>query len=101
MSHLVAVCFQKLIPAHVPFMFSDSREDDQNARTIMKALRLPVCRFCGRNWHPPEGVVAADSFCSVCSGDRKARAIKTLGAKKPVRIPNMGSYALPPKRRAV
>lgn len=67
----------------------------------MKALRLPKCRFCGRVWHPQEGVVASKSFCSACSGDRRELAIKALGAKPPVRTPDLGPYVLPPKRRAV
>ena len=67
----------------------------------MKALRLPVCRFCGRVWHPQEGVVAAKSFCRACSGYRRTLAIKDLGAKPPVRSPDMGPYALPPKRRSI
>lgn len=74
---------------------------NQNADTVMKALRLPVCRFCGRTWLPQEGVVAAKNFCTACSKDRRNLAIKAFGAKPPVRTPDLGPYALPPKRRAV
>lgn len=67
---------------------------------VVKALLLPMCRFCGRNWHPQEGVVAAKSFCGACSKERREVAIESLGTKPIVRFSEMGAYTLPRKQRA-
>lgn len=81
-------------------MFLFVWEDQLNVVEVMKALRLPACRFCGVAWHPQEGVVAADSFCSACSVDRRKLAVKVLGAKPVVRKLDMGPYTLPKPSRA-
>jgi hypothetical protein len=42
----------------------------------------PTCRFCESQWRPPEGVVAAMSFCANCRKERQRIAKKELGLKR-------------------
>ena len=37
-------------------------------------LMPPSCRYCGRQWYPPEHVSANVAFCSECKSDRLAKA---------------------------
>lgn len=50
--------------------------------TIVKALRLPNCRFCGLAWHPQEGVVAAKSYCKACAAERRRIAERKFDLRK-------------------
>lgn len=38
----------------------------------------PKCRFCGKEWQPPPGVHANDSYCRACSDARQAIAREEL-----------------------
>jgi hypothetical protein len=47
-------------------------------RQATRRAVLPRCRHCQRTWRPADGVVASDSFCSVCSESRREIAAKHL-----------------------
>jgi len=40
------------------------------AQTVRYRLTQPKCRFCGRDWTPPQYVSAEMSFCSECREER-------------------------------
>lgn len=55
---------------------------------------LPRCRYCQRYWQP-EGVVASNAYCSVCSMSRRAIAAKQLGLKPLSQLDRNERYVLP------
>lgn len=46
-------------------------------------IRLPTCRNCGRQWKPADDVNAAQSYCSLCSKERRAFASRAVGREMP------------------
>jgi hypothetical protein len=56
---------------------------------------LPKCRFCQSPWRPPEGVVAAKSFCATCQKERRQMAKKRLSLKRITSRDLDGKFLLP------
>ena len=61
-------------------------------------IQRPRCRFCGRPWRPPEGVVAAKAYCTVCSDERRALAAAALEIRPPTDADVDGDYLVMRKR---
>jgi predicted Zn-ribbon and HTH transcriptional regulator len=66
---------------------------------IMTALRLPKCRFCGRVWHPQEGVVAAASYCAACAEERRSIVESKFDLRKLKPADAENGYLLPKSLR--
>lgn len=55
----------------------------------------PKCRFCQRYWTPQDGVVASSTYCSACSGERRALAAEHLDLRPLTAADVVGPYLLP------
>jgi len=69
-------------------------------RSVSLSTALPRCRFCKRAWQPVEGVVATNSYCSLCSETRRAIAAKQLGLRPLNQEDVAGPYLLRRRLRA-
>lgn len=62
-----------------------------------KLLVLPRCRFCGREWSPPEYVSADIAFCDECRQERLAHAQQKVRGIRFIRGCNGERVAVPDK----
>ena len=69
--------------------------------TMRASIKWPACRCCGRQWKPNEGVVAAISFCGVCTKERLERATIEHGLVPLHPDDLVGDYLHQQRRRAI
>jgi len=64
-----------------------------------KILVLPRCRFCEREWSPPEYVSANVAFCDECRPEHLAIAQQRVRGMQFIRGGNGERVAIPDKAR--
>src|SRR5262249_21340026 len=79
----------RLIPAHVskPGLVKSACEGSS-------MFKCPECRYCGRHWQPPAGVIADKGFCDRCGKERRAVAKKVFGLRTLALEDFVGPYIL-------